>query len=438
LWEASLEGGRDFPVTTVLNQRHMADVVEEEPEARPEYPTAPAPTANEPAVPESESGPTAAPPGKLAGWGVSVGSFVGSRALFFAMVFGIAFTNARRVPHPRLWWHSLNAALFNSDGYWYWTIAHGGYHSGPFTVSRQRNWGFFPLYPYLTRWTSDVTRWRIISSGYILSSLAFLLFLPLLWRWVSFHAGIEQANLAVILAAFIPLTPFFVAYRASSVFLLLSTATLYAIDRHHWGWAVGWGALASLTRPPGILLVVPFVVAIWMAPGLSRLRRGLLTAAGALFATGFVVVGAIDRRDTGHAFAFLQIQRAWGRALSAPFVATLRWLAHPGIVSERGWSIPWLDLAMSVLGVAVAVALIREDRSWWPAAIYLIAIVIFANSSTSLQGIPRFIAHVPTLYAGVALVARKYRAQIATTIAFAGMMAVYTALWVLGLNAVRT
>jgi hypothetical protein len=416
----------------------MADVIEEKPGIQPGA----GPLPQEPGVqsppPEPGAEPTAAAPLRARGWGVILGSFVGSRALFLAMVWGIAFTNARHFAHARLWWRSINNALFNSDGYWYWTVARVGYSHSPFSLTRQRNWGFFPLYPYLTRWVSDVTRWRIVSSGFILSSLAFLLFLPLLRRWVSLRAGAEEANLAVILAAFVPLTAFFIAYRASSLFLLLSTATLYSIDRKRWEWAVVFGVLASLTRPPGILLAVPFLVAIWMAPGLSRLRRGVLSAAAAFFATGFVVLAVIDGRLTGHAFAFLEIQRAWGRRFAPPFVATVRWLAHPGFVSERGWSIPALDLVMSVIGVAVAVFLIRENRTWWPASIYLLATVLFANSSTSLQGIPRFIVHVPTLYVGVALAARKYRAQIPVTIATVGAMAVYTALWVLGLNAVRT
>lgn len=362
-----------------------------------------------------------------------VASFVGSRALYLLMVFAIPGLTRQARSFSKPWGRFLRTALFNSDGGWYYSIAVHGYAHIPFTSRVQNNWTFFPLYPYLTRWIHQLTRLPILWVGYAISSLAFLAFLLVLHSWAGRHLGRETTRLAVLLAAFVPLTPYFVAYRAASLFVLLSVLSLDAMDREKWTQAAAWGALASLARPPGILLIVPYVIAVWRGTSPGRRRLELL-ATGLAFLTGFFVLAIVDRNLTGNAFAFLQGQHAWGKTVGIPFVSEFRAaLSMHTLTALVGVG---SALIVSAIAIAASLPLIR-DRRWSPGATYLLVTVLLANASTTYLAIPRFIAEVPTLYIGMAIQAERYRWQYGILVATAAMMGLYSALWILGVKGVQ-
>ena len=259
----------------------------------------------------------------------------------------------------------------------------------------------------------------------------------MLGRWVSRHHGGEVARLAVLLAAFNPLTPYFVAYRAASLFIFLSAGALAAIDLGAWAWALPLGALASLTRPLGILLAVPYIVALSVRPGLAKATK-LAWLAGALaFGIGPAVVSYLVGRSSGNPFAFILVQRAWGRRLEFPFLSTLHWFLRPRLTTSGGWGFPSLSILLSLAGVGLAAWMVVHGRDLWPAALYLLVTVVVINASNSFMGIPRFIIEVPSVFLGTALLAKRYGAQNAFLIGDAGLMVLYCALWILGVHAVH-
>ena len=390
----------------------------------------------EPARPETHQQPGAMGVMRAAWrttWRTPVSAFVGSRILYLLTVFAIPALTHKGRSLSKPWASYLRRALFNSDGGWYYSIAVRGYDRVPFTSGTQHNWTFFPLYPYLTRWLHQVTGVPVLWVGYAISSLSFLGFLVALHAWARRHLAVDTARVAVLLAAFVPLTPYFVAYRADSLFLLLSVLSLDAIDRRRWEQALVWGAMASLTRPPGILLVVPYGIAVWLAEDGGRHRAAWL-AGGAAFCFGFLVLAVIDRRVSGNAIAFLQGQQAWGKTVGVPFVSEIRdagsmrtFTAAVGIGSA---------LVVSAIGLA-ATAWLARRREWWPAAAYLGITILLSNASTSYLAIPRFITEVPPLFVGLALIAQRYRWQYAMLLASAGAMGLYSALWTLGVKGVQ-
>jgi hypothetical protein len=385
---------------------------------------------------------------RVSRWLVPLGAFAGSRFLYVVYVLAIGALTAgpeligggRSFAQP--WSSFLQPALFNSDSGFYHSIAVSGYAHVPFNTRLQYNWAFFPLYPWLTRWIGLVFGpGAVVPAGYAISSVSFLAALWVMWRWVNMFASAAVANLAVILAALSPLTPYFVAYRAASLFFLLSMLSLWAVARRQWGWAAFFGAAASLTRPTGILLAVPYLVGVWTETDkdMSWLRR-LVTMAGAVSCgLGFVAVALIDQRVSGNPLAFLRIQAAWNRAAGFPFVAALRWLHHPlnALTAQGGWSLPLLALLISALAGLLALWMLRQ-RAWWPWAWYLGLVVILANASNSFEGIPRFIAEVPSLYFGLGAWAEATRAQSIVLAATVGFFGLYVALWVLGVHAVQS
>jgi len=366
-------------------------------------------------------------------WRTPVSAFAGSRILYLLTVLAIPALTHKGRSFSKPWALFLRRALFTSDGGWYYSIAVRGYDRVPFTIATQHNWTFFPLYPYLTRWVHQLTGAPVLWVGYAISSLAFLGFLLVLHAWARRHLAADTARVAILLAAFVPLTPYFVAYRAESLFLLLSVLSLDAIDRRRWAQALAWGAMASLTRPTGILLVVPYAIAVLLA-GKGGRHRAAWLAGGAAFCTGFLVVAVIDRHVSGNALAFLQGQQEWGKTVGVPFVSEIRdarsahtFTAVVGIGST---------LVVSAIGVA-ATAWLARLREWWPAAAYLGITILLSNASTTYLAVPRFIVEVPALFVGLALIAERYRWQYGLLLASAGAMGLYSALWTLGVKGVQ-
>ena len=279
----------------------------------------------------------------------------------------------------------------------------------------------------------------VIPVGYAVSRVSFLLALVVLWHWVRRYGSAEMARIAVLLAAFNPVTPYFLAYRAASLFFFLSTLSLWALSCRRWAMALLWGALASLTRPTGILLAIPYAFAVLMADGVPMARRMVRLLGGLAFATGFIVVGGIDRQVSGNAVAFLKFQAAWNRAAGFPFVAALRWLHHPGqaLAVQGGWAFPLLAILFTAVGGLLALWMLK-DRALWPWAWYLGLVIILANSSNSFEGIPRFIAELPPVYLGLAALAEWQRWQYGILMGVVGLFSLYAALWVLGVQAVQS
>jgi hypothetical protein len=150
------------------------------------------------------------------------------------------------------WWHT--------DAIHYVEVAYVGYaHHMPLSV-------FFPLFPLLIRGLGTLFGGSIIAdyvAGLVIANLCFYAALMLFYQLLHQDFGHTVARYALIYLAFAPYGLFFFAGYAESLFLLLSLAVFFFLHR---GQALDWwlaglcGGLAALTRPTGIVLIVPFGV----------------------------------------------------------------------------------------------------------------------------------------------------------------------------------
>lgn len=164
----------------------------------------------------------------------------------FLPVFGAKFPYyherliATNLPHF-LW------SLGNFDGVHYLGIAQSAY-SAQFTQA------FFPLYPLVIRIFSLLTFGSLFWSAFLLSNIFFLLALIVFYKLIVGHYDQKKALWSVIFMLAFPTSFYFGAIYTESLFLLLSLATFYLIDRKKYFLAALTGFLATLTRLIGVFL----------------------------------------------------------------------------------------------------------------------------------------------------------------------------------------
>lgn len=215
------------------------------------------------------------------------------------------------------------------DSGWYLGIAEHGYTS-------LRATAFFPAYPFLIRAVALFTGSNVIA-GVLISAISFFAALVLLHKLTELELGRRTADATVLLMAFAPLSFFFTAIYTESLFLLLSVGTLLAVRRERWMLAGVLTALAALTRPSGILLMVP--IAIGVIRRQRRLDPRLLWSL-----TGFAALGC-----------YLALLAAAGYSWTAPFQAENDW--------QRVSSGPLIGLAAALVRAIKGIFMIATGKS---------------------------------------------------------------------------
>jgi Mannosyltransferase (PIG-V) len=203
---------------------------------------------------------------------------------------------------------TAGAVFHQFDASYYLAIASHGY-----VAAAPNNLAFFPLYPSLIRALGFLTGSDVIA-GLVISTVSFALALVLLHRLTELELGSRAADATVLLVAFAPLSFFFTAIYTESLFLLLSVAAVLAARRERWALAGVLAALAALTRPTGILLVVPLVI---MRLGRQRrLDRQLAWALSPVAALGVYL--AILAANGFSWLAPFRVEAFWQRVTVGP------------------------------------------------------------------------------------------------------------------------
>lgn len=200
------------------------------------------------------------------------------------------------------------------DSGWYMSIVEHGY--SPMTNAEgQANYAFFPLYPYLVRLLYRTlvpaiyqTRGTALLLGIVISNLAFLGALTILHKLVR-TLGQDRlvAKDTIWYLCVFPASFAFSSFYAESLFLLFSIAAFYAAENRKW-WLAGLaGGLAALSRPPGILVLIPLAILYWQKERTAKWDAAFL----GLIPGGFLLYILAVYRITGDPLAWLTIHSKW-------------------------------------------------------------------------------------------------------------------------------
>ncbi|GCE47752.1 mannosyltransferase PIG-V [Thermosporothrix hazakensis] len=218
-------------------------------------------------------------------------------------------------------WHRWDAVRFTS-------IAADGY-------LKFDNAAFFPLFPALMRLIQPIMpSHSLLLAGMVISNLAFLGVLVVLFRLVETEFDRETAHKTVLYLSIFPTAHFFFAAYNESLFIFFMIASFYAMRRGAWWTAAIIGALSMLTRSIGTFVAIIFVCEYarqhwpelclsWrerrLLPYVLRQIPNLIAVLLIPLALGIYMLGLYY--SIGDPLAFMHAQVFWRESLSFPLVA---------------------------------------------------------------------------------------------------------------------
>ena len=245
------------------------------------------------------------------------------------------------------------------DTGWYLPISHTGYEPDP------RRAAFFPLYPLLIHIVTLVTgnEPRLLVA-LIIGNLGALLAYVALALMTSSELGERYVPHVLLVFSAYPFSFFTAAAYPDGLFLGLAALSIFFARRGSWYASAGLAFLAGLTRPTGIILVLPLLWEYARQHGvfsgewrqklsLRRLARGVLVAvsvplAVALFALHLGLV-------LGRPLLFVETQSFWAHIFVPLW--DIPALAANSITAQLEWSFNQARVIVDVAPIPVFLAL---------------------------------------------------------------------------------
>jgi hypothetical protein len=345
--------------------------------------------------------------------------------------------SAHAPPRPRMALDGLFGNWLQWDAWWYVAIAEHGYTYRPQHMSAV---AFFPVYPLVVRALATTVPGGVPVSALLLSTVCGLVTLLLFHRWCASRLSRRAALLAVVALAFYPYAWFLYGTAYSdALFCVLVLAAFLALEADRPVVAGLFGALATATRPTGIVLVVGLVAVALDRRGLlggrpvrSRLRRAdsavLLSISGIALWCMWLAV------RFGNAFAFIETEGAkgWSQAPGPHTWFKLAFIDHIRRSSPSHWLPLVVQAAMCLAFVAAAPAVSRRFGRGY--GIYVVATAVIPAISTSdFMGVGRYLLPAFPVFAlvGASLEGRRVAARFIPVLGAATLI-VGTALFASG------
>jgi hypothetical protein len=316
-------------------------------------------------------------------------------------------------------WHNAVTAWERADSLWFLRIASDGYRVEDSSAA------FFPAYPMLVRGVAFLTGGRYLLAGFLVSNLALLAALVLLFKLTCEQYGERFARRTVLYLCLFPTAFFLFAPFSESLFLAFVVGSLYAARHQRWVLAGVLGAGAALTRSIGLALCAVLLVQALSTWRGSAPRRRLLAVA----ACGIPALGTASYllywQLTGPGWSTpFNAQGSWDRHLVAPW-ETLRSAADLG---SRVGSYPagYLTLDLVLVAIAGALAVWVTVRARPAYAVYvwlsLLSPLLFVFDGRPLMSVPRFLLPVFPLFWALARFSERWRAHdLVVGVSAAGM-----------------
>jgi len=290
------------------------------------------------------------------------------------------------------------------------------------------NAAFFPLYPLLEREVSALLHihTNVFLGGMLITNLAFLGTLIVLYRFVEVEFDRATARRATLYLAVFPTALFFFAAYNEALFLFFMLLSFYAMRRGSWWLAGLFGGLATLTRSIGLALLLVFLYefARQVFPALReawrnkrhvqglKLLSGLLAAP--LIPMGLGIYAYYLNRRFHDPLAFSHAEAHWHLSLSVPWYSPVTAIRAMLTFSPFTFSTTHnvIDLAALLLFVTLLIlCFVGPERfavSQWSMLLFGIMVLALPllYPGTAYNPMPSMERYVLEIFPGFILLAR--------------------------------
>jgi Gpi18-like mannosyltransferase len=245
------------------------------------------------------------------------------------------------------------------DSYWYKRIINDGYQF--VNNGQEYSVAFFPLYPLLIRGLMFLGL-PFEPSGILINTVGFIGALIILYKWVEERHDKNTARLATAALAWCPMSVYGTVVYTEGLFLLTTTAALWAFDNKKYTWAAFWGALSTAARSPGLALIPAFIFVAW------KEKREIKAYLSACFsAVGILLFSLYCHLKFNDALAFIHVQKAWrssaGFAWEAWWKVLQKIFIGPVNVNAGYLKDPWYPLIFLI--ILISIYLLWRFRNSW-------------------------------------------------------------------------
>ena len=274
-------------------------------------------------------------------------------------------------------------------------IAWNGYRPAP---GGRSNIAFFPVYPLMMRAVARLfgrQHATFYIAGIAVSWTCFVLAMVALYYLARLDLPPPRAERAVLLTMIFPFSFFYGVVYSESTFLLFAILAFYFFRTRRWILGGVCGAVATATRVPGILLIVPLAWLAWQHAGPDRRDRvaaalGLVLAAG-----GFGAYCLYVYQLTGDPLEWVATLQRWGyypggSPWATPIGLVRRLVTEPYryLTTER---MAVYDTLYGVTGIVFAVSIPFVWRRFGAAyGLFMLLNLWLPFSSGALEGIGRY------------------------------------------------
>jgi len=309
------------------------------------------------------------------------------------------------------------------DAGFYIDLAKNGYWAAS-TLHTASNWIFLPLYPMLINplghlFGGSLVAFNIV--GIIISNATGLVAVTYLYLLVRREFGSRVASHTVFYLALFPTSFYLSAIYPESLFLACAIACIYYARQRRWWLAGICGALASLSRIQGVVLIVPVAWEYWQTlsdrysplpdmrgmrrvqkacnrlysrlegPSLAalKLRNWLNLLAIALIPLGLIPFLIYSQIKTGDFLATIHNHQAgWGRYFEFPWQLLANALSHPQPPDSLDWNF-WL---LNIIVIFVFLGFIAWSLRRLPMiyTLYALVMVLMPLSTASINSMSRY------------------------------------------------
>ncbi|MCX7123646.1 MAG: mannosyltransferase family protein [Gammaproteobacteria bacterium] len=307
------------------------------------------------------------------------------------------------------------------DSGWYLNIAAQGYNTSPIvTLTQTFNYPFFPLYPMLIKGASFISPFSSMANGQMMSQFFFLLSLILFYFLLKQYFNQKISLYGLILLAFSPFNIYFSSVYTESLYLFLSLSAWLSMLKKKWLLVGLFGFFLALTRPTGIILLLPALLAVFedFKQGRYFQIRYLYLA---LIPFGLILYMAYLGHHMGDPLAFMHAEHAWGRN---NYRNIQGWL----ILLHYSFFIRPIDALFFLLSIFLFVKLWIEH--YIKEALFFFTPLLLCIDSASFTSIARYASCTFIFYFALILISRKSTLKQVTFICIsATLLPIYILCW---------